>query len=120
MSQTIIDASAIFEVPVDELRPARDADVRGRYRSSASRRPADEWAMALFAPEVKRAWINAGLGEHDVRLAEDCAKEGLTPDDLHQMVDGRTIVARLRGGESLRQVVARMQEAKGNRGSQAG
>lgn len=111
----LIEASQMFGVPVDQLKPQREKDAWGRYKSSESRRPVDVWTLAFFEPQDARAWINAGLGPDDVRIAEECIRAGLRPEHLSTIVDGRTIAARLRDSEPLRQVLARMRAAQGNR-----
>jgi hypothetical protein len=110
--KNLIDAAAMFGVPVEDLKPARAErpGKRGRYASAESRRPIDEWTNLLFSVDEKREWMLAGLDEHDSRLAQQCIDAGLTPDDLQRRVDGVKVAARLRGGESLSSVRIRIQQ----------
>jgi hypothetical protein len=69
---------------------------------------AERWAKRFIAPDERRAWRNAGLGAYDDAIAETCVTNGLYPDNLRMVVDGQSIVSRLRGGESIGSVIARL------------
>jgi hypothetical protein len=97
-----------------EARPARQARqaTRKSQREAAHGRPLDDWLRALISDDEKAEWIAAGLGEHDARLAEQCQREGLTPEDLRLRVSGRFAGERIRGGESVVSVAAMVREHK--------
>jgi len=69
---------------------------------------AERWAKRFIAPDEMRAWRSAGLGAYDDAIAETCVTNGLYPDHLRMVVDGQSIVSRLRGGESIGSVMARL------------
>lgn len=73
-------------------------------------RQADSWVRNLMAPEDKSSWMEAGLGPDDGDLAQRCLAAGLVPADLMIRVDGRQCGERLRGGESVASVWARITE----------
>lgn len=114
-NQNLIDASRIFAVPVEELKPAKEERPRGRYASSESRRPFTAWDEAWIDDEERREWIAVGLGPDDGRTAGQLKERGVTPDDLLLRIDGRRVNERLRGGESVGSIVARLKEFKRNR-----
>ena len=76
----------------------------------APRAPVDEWANMGLDSKDMQAWIEAGLGQQDFRIAAQCKAAGLTPNDLTRRVDGFSAGARLRGGESLTSVRLRIRE----------
>ena len=110
-NRKLLDASAIFDVPVESLKPARDQ--RRQLRRPEPSKPLDEWTRRLFSEEEKRVWLRAGLGEENARIAEDCIRANISPEDLRLRVDGVTVVGRLRGGESVASVQSRIREHKG-------
>jgi hypothetical protein len=111
----LIEASRMFGVPVEELKPAREERPRGRYASSESRRKLTDWDRNFIDDEERREWIAAGLGPDDGRIAGQLKDRGITPDDLMVRVDGVRASGRLSGGESVSSVVARLREWKRNR-----
>jgi Translation initiation factor IF-2, N-terminal region len=70
----------------------------------------DRWARRFISPEEMREWQDAGLGVHNDAQAAQCVSAGLTPSDLRRHVDGRTAGKRIRDGESLAGVAARLRE----------
>jgi hypothetical protein len=68
--------------------------------------------MRMIDPIERRAWLDAGLGESDVGLVEHCLSYGLTPAHLAIRVDGIRAGDRIRGGESVGSVVARLREGE--------
>lgn len=74
---------------------------RLRRSIGASKHRRDEWDEVWVPREQRAAWINAGLGDHDVRIAMACMQYGITPDDLSLVVDGRAVWDRLRSNESV-------------------
>jgi hypothetical protein len=113
--QNLLDASRIFGVPVEELKPAKEERPRGRYASSESRRSLTAWEEHWIDGEERREWMNAGLGPDDGRIAGQLKDRGIKPDDLLLRVDGVRLNERLRGGESIGSIVARLNEYRRNR-----
>jgi hypothetical protein len=68
----------------------------------------ERWAKRIIAPDEMRAWRSAGLGAYDDSIAETCMTNALYPDHLRMVVDGQSMVSRLRGGESIGSVIARL------------
>lgn len=66
------------------------------------------WAKLWFDQAARAAWVDAGLGQHQASVAQQCCEAGLKPADLATRVDGSRIVERLRGGETVASVVARL------------
>lgn len=93
--------------PLPTGRPETGADRRAAEREQKS---IEEWSLRMIDPVERRAWLEAGLGQGDVRLAEHCLSYGLTPAHLAIRVDGIRAGARIRGGESVGSVVARLRE----------
>src|SRR5664280_2192841 len=69
---------------------------------------AERWARRFIAPDEMRTWRSAGLGPYDDAIAETCVINGLYPTHLRMVLDGQSIVSRLRGGESIGSVMARL------------
>ena len=65
----------------------------------------------VMAVETVREWWKAGLGAHDYAIAWACLDAGLAPSDLTRVLDGTSALKRLRGGESVGSVVARLRIA---------
>ena len=63
--------------------------------------PLDLWTARGLSMADRERWLSAGLGFGDAVLASLCVSVGLTPADLRLRLDGRAVVARLRGGESV-------------------
>jgi hypothetical protein len=93
--------------PLPTGRPVTAADRRAAEREQKS---IQEWSTHMIDPVERRAWIDAGLGQDDVRLAEHCLSYGLTPAHLGIRVDGIRAGDRIRGGEAVGSVVARLRE----------
>lgn len=70
-----------------------------------------EWARRLFDSVDRLKWQAAGVRPSESGLAALCQKNGLTPDLVSERLSGATVLARLRSGESIAQVWARLQEA---------
>lgn len=113
------EAARMFGVPRSSLRPVRSA----RTTRSAMQHPAmprgplapiatwrTDWLLRFFDPGEIDAWIDAGLSHHDHSRAASLRTQGVTPDLLGVPLDGRTAGQRLRGGESVDQIVARLRQ----------
>ncbi len=72
---------------------------------------AEQLESQAAAIEQDTEWYAAGMGPHDGHLIEQCKRHGLTPQDLRIRVDGRTMVSRLKNGESVSSVRSRIDEA---------
>lgn len=70
-----------------------------------------EWARHLMDPDDRRRWQDAGLLPSESSLAAQCIEYGFTPDMLSLRLSGVTLLERLRSGESIASVWARVQEA---------
>ena len=105
-------------------RPVRDAGrgpglgrrptVAPPRRTSPRTPPPDhdaEWVGHLVDPADRERWEAAGLRPSDGGLAAGCIEYGITPGMLSLKLSGATVLARLRFGESVAQVWARIQEA---------
>jgi hypothetical protein len=97
------------QLPLPAGNPATAADRRAGAREQKS---IEEWSMRMIDPIERRAWLDAGLGESDVGLVEHCLSYGLTPAHLAIRVDGIRAGDRIRGGESVGSVVARLREGE--------
>lgn len=70
-----------------------------------------EWARHLLDPDDRRRWQDAGLRPSESSLAAQCIEYEITPDMLPLRLSGVTLLDRLRSGESIASVWARVQEA---------
>lgn len=70
-----------------------------------------EWAQHLLDPEDRRRWQDAGLRPYESNLAARCIEYAITPDMLSLRHSGVTLLERLRSGESIASVWARLHEA---------
>ena len=85
-----------------------------------SRRRSTAWEDYWFSAEERRAWVAAGLGPDDGRIAGRLRDRGFAPEDLLLRVDGVRASERLRGGEPVSLVIARLRELKRAGKSDAG
>ena len=94
------------EAITDPFAPtaSRPAGVAERCKPAAV-----AWAEQWFAPDEIRDWTGPGrLTLDDAALAARCRDTGLRPRDLTNRLDGRTVASRLRGGESIGSIAARL------------
>jgi hypothetical protein len=77
-----------------------------------SRRVSTAWEDYWFTARERREWMAAGLGPDDGRIAGRLKDRGFVPDDLQLRVDGVRACERLRGGEPVSVVIARLRELK--------
>ena len=76
--------------------------------------PADldqEWRDRGISELEQSVWVEAGLHPGESSLADRCLTADIAPADLKTRLSGRTTVQRLRDGESVTSVWARIQEA---------
>jgi hypothetical protein len=66
--------------------------------------------MNLIDPDDRARWLLHGLGPDDGGLAAQCALAGIRPEQLSLELAGQNVLSRLRGGESVGSVLARMQQ----------
>jgi hypothetical protein len=85
-----------------------------------SRRRSTAWEDYWISDEERREWISAGLGPDDGRIAGRLRDRGFVPGDLLLRVDGLRASERLRGGEPVSVVIARLRALKPARRSDAG
>ena len=85
-----------------------------------SRRRSTAWDEYWIGDEERREWMAAGLGPDDGRIAGRLRDRGFVPDDLLLRVDGVRASERLRGGEPVSLVIARLRELRRTGQSDAG
>jgi hypothetical protein len=85
-----------------------------------SRRRSTAWEEYWIGDEERREWMEAGLGPDDGRIAGRLRDRGFAPADLLQRVDGLRASERLRGGEPVSLVIARLRELRRTGQSDAG
>ena len=69
------------------------------------------WRGRGFDQAAQELWCQNGIRPRDAALADQCRSTGIAPDDLPRKLSGRTVLQRLRDGESTTSVWARIQEA---------
>lgn len=74
---------------------------------------AKRWLSRFIEPKTAVAYWDAGLGLHDDAIVARCIERRLPPADLARMADGTRVRNRLRGGEPVDSVVARLHEQDG-------
>lgn len=70
------------------------------------------WRRRGFDQAAQDTWCSSGIRPQDAALADQCRMIGIEPADLPRKVSGRTVLQRLRDGESTTSVWARIQEAE--------
>jgi hypothetical protein len=89
----------------------------GAADASIHPRSARVWSRVLAESRRRSTawedyWITAGLGPDDGRIAGRLRDRGFAPGDLLLWVDGLRASERLRGGEPVSLVIARLRELK--------
>lgn len=102
------DVRALRERPGQGVAPAQTSP--GVVTRRHKRPPLDGYIRNFIDPDDKRRWLENGLGPADGDLAAECARSGLMPEQLPLKVGGQSIVSRLRGGEPIGSVLARLRE----------
>jgi hypothetical protein len=114
-------AAGAFRPEPAPPRPAAASSAEGSVRPRSgswarvlaeSRRRSTAWRDYWIEDEERRDWIAAGLGPDDGRIAGRLRERGFTPGDLLLRVDGVRVGERLRGGEPVSLVIARLRELK--------
>lgn len=72
----------------------------------------DLWRRRDFDQAAQQIWCDHGIRPQDAALADRCRSTGISPSDLPRKLSGRTVLQRLRDGESTTSVWARIQEAE--------
>jgi hypothetical protein len=85
-----------------------------------SRRRSTAWEEYWIGDEERREWMAAGLGPDDGRIAGRLRDRGFAPADLLLRVGGVRASERLRGGEPVSVVIARLRELKRDGKADAG
>lgn len=57
-------------------------------------------------------WLEAGLRPAEAEVADRCRSAGIAPEELYGKLSGRTALQRLRDGEAITSVWARIREAE--------
>ena len=70
------------------------------------------WRQRGLDPDEQEAWRQAGLRATESGLADQCRAADIEPADLGTRLSGRTALQRLRDGESVMSIWARLQEAR--------
>jgi cobalamin biosynthesis protein CbiG len=97
-----------FATKMPSTRPSRSREAVGAGQREKA--VIKRWTDRLMEPSEIRAWRAAGLGVFDDAIADECRKAKLSPQDLAIRVDGVTAASRMRGGEPVWSVIARMRE----------
>jgi hypothetical protein len=71
----------------------------------------EEWTRLGISDVEREVWLEAGLRRSEASRAELCIRFQMKPEDLTTIVDGRTVIERLRSGETIGSVVARLRSA---------
>ena len=118
---TLLPAAApVFEPPARPRPPTvptqRSAPPRAVPMPAAAvpDEPADfdqAWRDRGISELEQGVWVEAGLHPGESSLADKCLSADIAPADLRTRLSGRTVVQRLRDGESVTSVWARIQEA---------
>ena len=100
----VIAAATMFGVSPESLRPAPKPKKKWVERP-AGVHEVDDRDLLLMDRKERAEWLEAGLSEHDARLADSCKRFGIGPDDLALVVEGRAVWDRLRSNESITIIV---------------
>lgn len=126
-ARTAHAAGTLHPQPTQAPPPSTDGgSVRPRSTRSwsrilaESRRRSTAWEEYWIGDEERREWMAAGLGPDDGRIAGRLRDRGFVPDDLLLRVDGVRASERLRGGEPVSLVIARLRELRRTGQSDAG
>lgn len=80
------------------------AQIREQWHSiteAEAERLAATYAAKDVSVEAARPYWEGGLGPYDLDAISQCIRDGLAPADLALLIDGRSVVNRLRGGEPV-------------------
>lgn len=92
-------------------QPRRKPAVRPRVDAAETEKKLNldlDWARRDFDLDERRAWERAGLASHQAAVAEQCRRLGLEPADLDVRLGRYKVGERLRNGESVGTVYARL------------
>lgn len=99
-------------------RRAADPKALSEFGANAAAAPEPEpdhdadWRQRGLDTDEQRSWLRAGLRATESALAEQCRVADIEPSGLGGRLSGRTALQRLRDGESVMSVWARLQEAR--------
>lgn len=103
--------SAVFGIRPENVKLQRERPRASRKTDSVPASKTDvEWASYIFDRAERDAWVAAGIGEENARLAAELRQRGIEPRHLRQKIDGRTVAERLRGGDSFDRIVLRVKQ----------
>lgn len=97
----LLDAAKMFGVAPQSLRSAPKPWPKKKEPRKPGSHEIDGWDERLMDRNDRQAWMDAGLGDHDARIADLCRTYGITPDDLSLVVESRPVWDRLHGNESI-------------------
>lgn len=97
----LIEAARIFGVSPSSLRSTEGPKSLRPRPTKSGTHELDRWDELLMDRRDRKEWIDAGLGDHDARIADSCRSYGITPNDLSLVVEGRPVWDRLRSNESI-------------------
>lgn len=96
----VLEAAKLFGVSPESLSPAPRPNKEWVERKSGTHEM-DDWDLLLMDRKERAEWLDAGLGEHDARLADACKRFNIGPDGLSLVVEGRAVWDRLRCNEPI-------------------
>lgn len=70
------------------------------------------WERRGISRRVQELWMANGLRSGEAELADRCQSAGIAPEELTVKLSGRTTLQRLRDGEAVTSVWARIREAE--------
>jgi len=86
-------------------------EIRRQWASitpTQAERLAASYAAKNVTAEAARPYWKGGLGPYDVDAISQCIHSGLQPADLALLIDGRSVVNRLRGGEPVQLLLVQL------------
>lgn len=74
-----------------------------------------EWRRRGVDAQEPSRWLGAGVRDSEALLVDQCRVVGIEPGQLGLVLSGRSVLLRLRGGETATSVWARIQEGEDRR-----
>ena len=96
----VLEAAKLFGVSPESLSPAPRPKKKWAERKAGTHEM-DDWDLLMMDRKERSEWLDAGLGEHDARLADACKRFNIGPGDLSLVVEGRAVWDGLRCNESI-------------------
>lgn len=110
--------------PRPRLRPdepetytSESAGLRPDFADATRQRPAPawephEWRLYGIDESEQMIWMDAGLASHQAKIAAACMEAKISTHDLLTVVNGWTVLNRLRSGEGAAGVARLLQKAR--------